>query len=81
MGTLLEMVRPWQIVKLQQNSLGRLVTVGTPEEGEEQRGTGSVGAWEGFDGKGGRHTCGTVVQRGPWGGASPRVIPETTAPL
>ena len=36
MGTLLEMVRPWQIVKLQQNSLGRLVTVGTPEEGEEQ---------------------------------------------
>lgn len=33
------MVRPWQIVKPQQNSLGSLATVGTPEEGEEQRST------------------------------------------
>lgn len=38
-GTLLETVRPWQVVKLQQNSLGRLATVGTPEEGDEQRST------------------------------------------
>ena len=36
MGTLLEMVRPWQIVKLQQDSLGRLATVGTPEKGRSR---------------------------------------------
>ena len=30
------MVRPWQIVKLQQDSLGRLATVGTPEKGRSR---------------------------------------------